>query len=115
MKKLMYLFVAAMFFVFTACGGGETATEEVAPAVEEVVEVEAEVAEEVDHQDLDHDVRIRAHLEVRVQEPRNGSPPVRRAALVGGRIEIPEECRREDHQRTREDDRHHACLIDSQR
>ena len=37
-----------MFFVFTACGGGETATEEVAPAVEEVVEVEAteEVAEE---------------------------------------------------------------------
>ena len=28
MKKLMYLFVATMFFVFTACGGSETATEE---------------------------------------------------------------------------------------
>ena len=46
MKKLMYLFVATMFFVFTACGGGETATEEVAPAVEEVVEVEVEATEE---------------------------------------------------------------------
>jgi len=49
MKKLMYLFVATMFFVFTACGGGETATEEVAPAVEEVVAEEAteEATEEV--------------------------------------------------------------------
>lgn len=28
MKKLMYFFVATMFFVFTACGGSETATEE---------------------------------------------------------------------------------------
>lgn len=28
MKKLTYLFVATMFFVFTACGGGETSTEE---------------------------------------------------------------------------------------
>ena len=47
MKKLMYLFVAAMFFVFTACGGGETATEEVAPAVEEATEeATEEVAEE---------------------------------------------------------------------
>ncbi|MDG1933393.1 MAG: hypothetical protein P8I52_00685 [Flavobacteriales bacterium] len=46
MKKLMYLFVAAMFFVFTACGGGETATEEVAPAVEEATEEVAPAAEE---------------------------------------------------------------------
>jgi hypothetical protein len=29
MKKLIYLFVAAIIFVFTACGGGEAATEEV--------------------------------------------------------------------------------------
>ena len=35
MKKLMYLFVAGTMFAFTACGGGETATE--ATAVEEVV------------------------------------------------------------------------------
>jgi len=40
MKKLMYLFVAGTMFAFTACGGGETATE--ATAVEEVV-VEEEV------------------------------------------------------------------------
>jgi len=33
MKKLMYLFVAGTMFAFTACGGGETATEEVAEAV----------------------------------------------------------------------------------
>ena len=42
----MYLFVATMFFVFTACGGGETATEEVAPAVEEATEEVAEEATE---------------------------------------------------------------------
>jgi len=51
----MYLFVAGTMFAFTACGGGETATEEtVETAVEEVAEtVEAandsveEVAEAV--------------------------------------------------------------------
>lgn len=36
MKKLIYLFVAGTILAFTACGGGETATEEAAPAVEEV-------------------------------------------------------------------------------
>ena len=41
MKKLMYLFVAAIMFAFTACGGGETATEEA--ATEEVVVEEAVV------------------------------------------------------------------------
>ena len=46
MKKLMYLFVAAIMFVFTACGGG-TATEEAAPAVEEAVEATEEATEEV--------------------------------------------------------------------
>jgi len=52
MKKLMYLFVAAIMFAFTACGGG-TATEEAATeeaATEEVATEEAateEVAEEV--------------------------------------------------------------------
>ena len=30
MKKLMYLFVVGTIFAFTACGGGETATEEAA-------------------------------------------------------------------------------------
>jgi len=33
MKKLMYLFVAGIMFAFTACGGGETATEEAASDV----------------------------------------------------------------------------------
>jgi len=55
MKKLMYLFVAGTMFAFTACGGGETASEEtVETTTEEVVEtVEAandsveEVAEAV--------------------------------------------------------------------
>tara|TARA_B100000768_G_scaffold182011_1_gene208399 strand:+ start:9679 stop:9861 length:183 start_codon:yes stop_codon:yes gene_type:complete len=42
MKKLMYLFVAAIMFAFTACGGGEAATEET--VTEETVE---EVLEEV--------------------------------------------------------------------
>jgi hypothetical protein len=42
MKKLMYLFVAAIMFAFTACGGGDTATEEVAPAAEETVETAVE-------------------------------------------------------------------------
>ena len=44
MKKSMYLFVAGTMFAFTACGGGEAATEET--AVEEVV-VEEVAAEEV--------------------------------------------------------------------
>ena len=46
MKKLMYLFVAAIMFAFTACGGGETATEEAAPADIDVVE-DVAPAEEV--------------------------------------------------------------------
>ena len=49
MKKLTYLFVAGAMFAFTACGGGENATEEtVETAVEEVVveEVAVEVAVE---------------------------------------------------------------------
>ena len=37
MKKLMYLLIAALMVTFTACGGGETATEET--VVEETVEV----------------------------------------------------------------------------
>ena len=45
MKKLMYLFVAAIMFAFTACGGGETATEETTEETAEEVVVE-EVAED---------------------------------------------------------------------
>ena len=41
MKKLMYLFVAGIMFAFTACGSGETATEEAASDV-----VPADVAAE---------------------------------------------------------------------
>ena len=37
MKKLMYLLIAALMVTFTACGGGETATEET--VFEETVEV----------------------------------------------------------------------------
>ena len=37
MKKLMYLLIAVLMITFTACGGGETATEET--VVEETVEV----------------------------------------------------------------------------
>mgnify|MGYP007095111810 FL=1 len=45
----MYLFVAGTMFAFTACGGGETATEEtVETTTEEVVETTTEeVAEAV--------------------------------------------------------------------
>jgi hypothetical protein len=39
MKKLMYLFVAVIIFAFTACGGGENATEEM--EVESAVETMA--------------------------------------------------------------------------
>ena len=46
MKNLIYLFAAVTMFAFTACGGGDTATEEAAPAAEEVV-VEEVVVEEV--------------------------------------------------------------------
>ena len=41
MKKLMYLFVAATMLAFTACGGGETATEEVAEDTTAAEEAEA--------------------------------------------------------------------------
>ena len=44
MKNLIYLFAAVTMFVFTACGGGDTTTEDVAP--EDVV-AEDVVAEEV--------------------------------------------------------------------
>tara|TARA_B100001250_G_scaffold71782_2_gene58134 strand:+ start:1150 stop:1395 length:246 start_codon:yes stop_codon:yes gene_type:complete len=47
MKKLMYLFVAAIMFVFTACGGGETASESPAPAIEESIDINQEVSEAV--------------------------------------------------------------------
>ena len=40
MKKLMYLFVAGTMFAFTACGGGETATEEAASDPADVVAAE---------------------------------------------------------------------------
>ena len=40
MKKLMYLFVATMFFVFTACGGSETATEEATQSLGSSTETE---------------------------------------------------------------------------
>ena len=41
MKKLMYLFVAGTMFAFTACGGGETATEEAASDVVPAADVVA--------------------------------------------------------------------------
>ena len=44
MKKLMYLLIAALMVTFTACGGGETATEET--VVEETVVEEAPVVED---------------------------------------------------------------------
>ncbi len=46
MKNLIYLFAAVTMFAFTACGGGDTATEEAAPAAEEVVAEEAAPAAE---------------------------------------------------------------------
>ena len=46
MKNLIYLFAAVTMFAFTACGGGDTATEEAAPAAEEVVVEEAAPATE---------------------------------------------------------------------
>ena len=46
MKNLIYLFAAVIMFAFTACGGADTATEQAAPAAEEVVAEEV-VAEEV--------------------------------------------------------------------
>ena len=39
MKKLNYLFVAIMFFVFTACGGSETATKEASQSLQESIEI----------------------------------------------------------------------------
>ena len=68
MKKLMYLFVAGTMFAFTACVGGETATEETAteaavcantgePCLDDhsccVVKEEADTATEA-HADHDH-------------------------------------------------------------
>ena len=44
MKNLIYLFAAVIMFAFTACGGGDTATEEAVPAAEEVV-IDAAVEE----------------------------------------------------------------------
>jgi PBP1b-binding outer membrane lipoprotein LpoB len=51
MKKLIYLFVAGTMFVFTACGGGETATEEAASDHADVIAAEqaASDAEDIEH------------------------------------------------------------------
>ena len=51
MKKLMDLFVAGTMFAFTACGGGETATEEAASDHADVIAAEqaASDAEDVEH------------------------------------------------------------------
>jgi len=51
MKKLMYLFVAGTMFAFTACGGGETATEEAASDPADVIATEqaASDAEDIEH------------------------------------------------------------------
>ena len=48
MKKLMYLFVAGTMFAFTACGGGETATEEAASDPADVIAAE-QAASDVEH------------------------------------------------------------------
>ena len=40
MKNIIYLFIAAIIFAFTACGGGESVTEEATEAVVEEVVVE---------------------------------------------------------------------------
>ena len=49
MKELTYLFVAAIMFAFTACGGGESATEETTEiVVEEVLEEVVEEAVSLD-------------------------------------------------------------------
>ena len=51
MKKLMYLFVAAIMFAFTSCGGGEAADAEApaeAPAEDTTATEEAEPAEEAE-------------------------------------------------------------------
>ena len=44
MKKLMYLLVAGTLFIFTACGGGETATEEAVPTADETAVEDVDVA-----------------------------------------------------------------------
>jgi len=51
MKKLMYLFVAGTMFAFTACGGGETATEEAVSDPADVIAAEqaASDAEDAEH------------------------------------------------------------------
>tara|TARA_B100001142_G_C13974820_1_gene516384 strand:+ start:376 stop:567 length:192 start_codon:yes stop_codon:yes gene_type:complete len=41
MKKISYLFIAGLaMFAFTACGGGQTTTEETVPVAEDVVSEE---------------------------------------------------------------------------
>ena len=48
MKNLIYLFAAVTMFAFTACGGGDTATEEAVPTADEAaVEEAAPATEEV--------------------------------------------------------------------
>ena len=44
MKKLMYLLFAGTLFMFTACGGGETATEETVPTADETAVEDVDVA-----------------------------------------------------------------------
>ena len=48
MKKIMYLFVAGTMFAFTACGGGETATEEAASDPADVIAAE-QAASDAEH------------------------------------------------------------------
>jgi len=48
MKNLIYLFAAVTMFAFTACGGGDAATEEAVPTADEAaVEEAAPATEEV--------------------------------------------------------------------
>ena len=44
----MYLFVAGTVFAFTACGGGETATEEVASDPADVIAAEEQAASDTE-------------------------------------------------------------------
>ena len=60
MKNVIYLFAAVTMFAFTACGGGDTTTEDVVPeetttedvVVEEVVPSDTVAAEEVDAEEV---------------------------------------------------------------
>ena len=53
MKKLMYLFVTGTMFAFTACGGGETTTEEAASDPADVIAAEQAAS---DAEDVEYDV-----------------------------------------------------------